>query len=49
MVLERVDWLCIFGFFGISLVIGIIVSKKAGRSSSEFRYYCFEESGEELF
>ncbi|MHC4193804.1 MAG: sodium:solute symporter family protein [Planctomycetota bacterium] len=36
MVLERVDWLCIFGFFGISLVIGIIVSKKAGRSSSEF-------------
>jgi SSS family solute:Na+ symporter len=36
MVLEKVDWACIFAFFAISLAIGVIVAKKAGRSSSEF-------------
>lgn len=36
MILRNIDWVCIFAFFAISLVIGIIVSKKAGRSSSEF-------------
>jgi Na+/proline symporter len=36
MILRSIDWVCIFAFFAISLVVGIIVSKKAGRSSSEF-------------
>ena len=36
MILESIDWVCIFAFFAISLVVGIIVSRKAGRSSSEF-------------
>jgi len=36
MILESIDWVCIFTFFAISLVIGVIVSKRAGRSSSEF-------------
>jgi len=36
MILRNIDWVCIFAFFAISLVVGIIVSKKAGRSSSEF-------------
>jgi Na+/proline symporter len=36
MILESIDWVCIFTFFTISLVIGVIVSKRAGRSSSEF-------------
>jgi len=36
MILRSIDWVCIFVFFAISLVVGIIVSKKAGRSSSEF-------------
>jgi len=36
MILRNIDWVCIFAFFAISLVIGIIVSKKAGTSSSEF-------------
>jgi len=36
MILRNIDWVCIFVFFAISLVVGIIASKKAGRSSSEF-------------
>jgi len=36
MILDTIDWIYIFAFFGISLLIGIIVSKKAGSSSSEF-------------
>ena len=36
MILRNIDWVCIFAFFAISLVVGIIVSKKAGTSSSEF-------------
>ncbi|MCP4709299.1 MAG: Na+:solute symporter [Planctomycetes bacterium] len=35
-ILEPVDWACVFGFFAISLLIGIIVTKRAGSSSSEF-------------
>jgi len=36
MILRNIDWVCIFVFFAVSLVVGIIASKKAGRSSSEF-------------
>jgi len=36
MILRSIDWVCIFAFFAISLVIGVIASKKAGRSSAEF-------------
>ena len=36
MLLESIDWLFIIAFFVISLVIGIVVTKRAGRSSSEF-------------
>jgi len=36
MILRNIDWVCIFAFFAVSLVVGIIASKKAGRSSSEF-------------
>ena len=35
-ILAPVDWACVFGFFAISLLIGIIVTKRAGSSSSEF-------------
>ncbi|KPK76590.1 MAG: Na+:solute symporter [Phycisphaerae bacterium SM23_30] len=35
-ILEPVDWGCVFGFFVISLAVGVIVTKKAGKSSSEF-------------
>ena len=36
MILHRIDWIIIFSFFLISLIIGIIVSKRAGKSSEEF-------------
>jgi Na+/proline symporter len=36
MILRNIDWVCIFVFFAVSLVVGLIASKKAGRSSSEF-------------
>lgn len=36
MLLEPIDWACIFGFFTISLVVGLVVAKQAGKSSSEF-------------
>ena len=36
MLLQPFDWLFIIAFFVISLVVGIIVSKKAGSSSSQF-------------
>ena len=34
--LELIDWAFIFGFFIISLLIGVISSKKAGKNFSEF-------------
>jgi len=34
--LQGIDWLFIIAFFAISLVVGIAVSKRAGRSTSEF-------------
>ena len=36
MQLENIDWLIISAFFIISLVIGIIVSKKSGKNVTEF-------------
>lgn len=36
MLLQSIDWLLIIAFFVISLVIGIVVSKQAGKSASEF-------------
>ena len=36
MILQTVDWLCIFAFFTVSLIVGVVVSRKAGTSSSEF-------------
>ncbi|UCC21986.1 MAG: Na+:solute symporter [Planctomycetota bacterium] len=36
MLLQSIDWLFIIAFFVISLVIGVVVSKQAGKSSSEF-------------
>ncbi|MFI4911487.1 MAG: sodium:solute symporter family protein [Sedimentisphaeraceae bacterium JB056] len=36
MTLSAIDWVIIFLFFAFSLLIGIIVSKRAGKSSSDF-------------
>lgn len=36
MVLEGIDWAFIIAFFLIALVVGLWVSRRAGRSSSEF-------------
>ncbi len=36
MILEAIDWSVIIIFFVISLVIGIVIAKRAGSSSSEF-------------
>ncbi len=34
--LDSVDWLFVIGFFLFALIVGILVSRKAGRSSSDF-------------
>ncbi|MBN2446995.1 MAG: Na+:solute symporter [Phycisphaerae bacterium] len=36
MQLDQFDWAFVIGFFVIALVIGLLVSRRAGRSSSEF-------------
>ncbi|TWU14674.1 Sodium/glucose cotransporter [Symmachiella macrocystis] len=36
MQLDFIDWSIIFGFFAISLVIGAVVSRQAGKSSADF-------------
>jgi len=36
MNLQIIDWTMIFGFFAIALIVGIIVSKQAGKSESDF-------------
>ena len=36
MVLEGIDWAFIIAFFVIALVVGLWVTRRAGRSSSEF-------------
>ena len=36
MTLSTIDWTIIIGFLGISLLIGLLVSQRAGKSSSEY-------------
>jgi SSS family solute:Na+ symporter len=36
MLLQPVDWISIIAFFVISLVIGVLVTKRAGKSAAEF-------------
>ncbi|MFW5706262.1 MAG: sodium:solute symporter family transporter, partial [Bacteroidota bacterium] len=36
MVLERIDWLIIFGFFAVSMIIGVVAARKAGRNYAEY-------------
>ena len=36
MQLEPIDWAFVIGFFVISLVIGAVVSRQAGKSSADF-------------
>jgi SSS family solute:Na+ symporter len=36
MVLKWIDWLIILGFFMVILLVGILASKRAGRSSAEY-------------
>ena len=36
MHLQFIDWLTVLAFFAVSLVIGLAVTKKAGRSSTEY-------------
>lgn len=36
MQLETIDWVIIFAFFALSVLIGVLVMKKAGSSTSEF-------------
>ena len=37
MYLEKIDWALIIGFFVLSLVVGIIVSRRAGKNTVEGR------------
>jgi Na+/proline symporter len=34
--MQPIDWACVFAFFVISLVIGLAVTRRAGRSSTEY-------------
>ncbi|HRZ20628.1 MAG TPA: hypothetical protein P5184_03105, partial [Bacteroidales bacterium] len=36
MILKGSDWIIIFGFFLLSLLIGLIASRKSGKSYAEF-------------
>ena len=36
MNLQMIDWTMIFGFFAIALIVGVVVSKQAGKSESDF-------------
>ncbi len=36
MLLHGIDWACIIAFFVVSLLIGIVVSRRAGSSAAEF-------------
>ncbi len=36
MLLHPMDWACVVAFFAVSLVIGVVVSRRAGSSSAEF-------------
>ena len=36
MILNGIDWVILAGYFIVSLMIGVAVSRKAGSNSSEF-------------
>jgi len=36
VLLDTIDWVFIIGFFVLSLVVGVVVSRQAGKSSAEF-------------
>ncbi|NLF56096.1 MAG: Na+:solute symporter [Candidatus Hydrogenedens sp.] len=36
MLLQPIDWLCVFLFFAVSLAVGVAVTRKAGSSAAEF-------------
>lgn len=36
MALEWIDWLIVLGFFAVTLLVGVLVSQKAGSSSAEY-------------
>lgn len=36
MVLQPIDWACVIAFFVVSLVVGLAVTRRAGRSSAEY-------------
>ena len=36
MLLETVDWLIVVGFLAVILLIGVLASARAGRSSAEY-------------
>ena len=36
MLLHTLDWLIVFAFFAMTLLVGVLVSRRAGRSSAEF-------------
>lgn len=36
MLLGPVDWACVIAFFAVSLIVGVAVARRAGRSSTEF-------------
>jgi Na+/proline symporter len=36
MALERIDWAIVLGFFAVILLVGVLVSKRAGSSSAEY-------------
>lgn len=36
MALQMIDWLIVVGFFAVILLVGVLVAKRAGKSSAEF-------------
>lgn len=36
MILETIDWMAIFGFMLVALLIGVWSTKRAGKSSSQY-------------
>ena len=36
MELKTIDWVIVFGFFAVILLVGALVSKRAGSSTAEF-------------
>jgi len=36
MQLQWIDWICVFAFFAVSLLVGLLVTRRAGSSSAEY-------------